>query len=347
MFEWIESTLPVAATEAAKSWDQLYYFLLAVCVFFTAVVIIPMLVFIVKYRFKPGRKVSQVAHNTNLEIFWTAIPTVVLMVIFAWGWIVYKDIHYKAPSDAMEIRVVAKSWNWTFQYEDGRTTQDELYVPVDKPVKLTMTSQRNDVLHSFFVPNFRIKKDLVPGLYTSTWFQAKIPGVHQIFCTEYCGLEHWAMVAKLKVLSEEDWKLWWWGKEPQEELQEIGRVGVPRAKLERMQPQDSGAKSKAGRSLTKLAAQGREISKRRGCQVCHSNDGSSGVGPSYKGLFGSSVALHNGMSVEADENYIRESIENPQAKIVSGYQNVVMPPYPGQLTELELNALIAYIKSVK
>lgn len=347
---------PIAASEIARSWDTLNVFLLVICVFFFLVVIGPMVFFAIRYRFKPNRKVSTVSHNFTLEVIWTAIPTIILMVIFWWGWVVYRQMTFDLPQNHKQVRVVAKSWSWTFQYEDGRTTTNQLFVPVDTPVRLIMTSEINDVLHSFFVPNLRIKKDLVPGLYTNIWFKPEIVGQYQIFCTEYCGAGHSEMLGKLIVLSKEDYELWTWGKE----IELPPAVGVGAI------PQPPGLVAKAPSSSKKeemgiqvamlgdaelpsmsLVEQGEALAASRGCVACHSSEDRPGIGPSYVGLFGREVELADGTTVIADENYIRESIENPHAKIVKGYENVLMPPYPGLLTELELNALMAYLKSLE
>lgn len=344
---------PIAATDMAQEWDQLHFFLLGVCAFFFLVVMIPALIFAIKYRARPGHKTtSYVSHNFILEIFWTAIPTVILMGIFAWGWIVYEKMVYQAPTSFQEVRVVAKSWNWTFQYEDGRTTTNELYVPVDQTIKLTLTSDVSDVLHSFYVPNFRIKKDTVPGMYTSLWFTPRMIGQHQIFCAEYCGAGHSAMLAKLIVLNERDYQLWRWGKKIT--LPPAIGVGgmslastagsIETAEILELQVAEN---ADSGTGSASLVEQGEKLARTRACTSCHGATDRPGLGPSYSGLFGSEVELADGSKVIADENYIRESIENPQAKVVKGYENVLMPPYPGQLSELELNALIAYIKSLK
>lgn len=351
----LDNILPIAGTELSQSWDQLFWFLFAVNMVFFLIVMVPLVYFMVAYRAKKGRKVSKIAHNAPLEILWTAIPTVVVMVIFAYGWIVYKDMYYNPPADAQEVRVVARSWGWTFQYPnlDNRTTDNLLVVPVNTPIKLVMTSNTNDVIHSFFVPNFRLKKDLVPGLYTNTWFESHMVGRHVYFCTEYCGAGHSQMWGAVAVLSEEDYQKWSWGKEVdlpawvgvgalQEEL-----VAAGEGQVSQKSPFASVAsvQTKPGEDLVQ---QGFELSREKGCAVCHSSDGSAKLGPTYKGLYGTEVILADGTRLIRDDNYIRESIVNPQSKIVKGYEKLVMPPYPGQgISALEMNALIAYIKSLK
>lgn len=345
----LTSILPPASTQVAESWDHLYWFLFIVTAVFFAVVMIPMLVFMIKYRARPGRKSVPIDHNAPLEVLWTAVPTVILMVIFAWGYIVYRDMAMRPPAEAMEIRVVAKSWGWTFQYEDGRIENNRMFVPVNKPVNLVMTTEPGDVLHSFFVPNFRIKKDLVPGLYTTTYFTARDVGRHIYFCTEYCGIGHSQMWGEVIVLSDADWQLWKFGKEI--ELPPwVGVGGLAEKLLAEGGMKTEGASIFAQATASPqedLAVRGATLSRKMGCVACHSSDGSESIGPSFKGLFGSERQLVNGESIVADENYIRRSIEYPQDKVVKGYEDRVMPPYPGHLSELELNALVFYIRSLK
>jgi cytochrome c oxidase subunit 2 len=255
------------------------------------------------------------------------------MVIFGWGYSVYLSMT-QAPTDAYEVRVIAKQWLWQFQYDNGRTTIGELYVPMNRPVKLIMTSE--DVLHSFFVPNFRVKQDVVPGMYTSVWFEAKMPGKHQIFCTEYCGTSHSGMLGQVIALDDKQWTDWNAGKK-------LGAIPVAGRELTEA---EKAAVANGGKNVLPLAEQGKALFESKGCLACHSPDGSPKVGPTLKGVFGSKVELADGSTVTADENFIRESIEKPQAKVVKGFQPV-MPTFQGLLSETELNALIAYIKSLK
>jgi len=337
-------TIPIAASEAAHAWDALWYFLFAVCVVFFVIVVVPMVWFAIAYRDKPGRRASGPSHNLPLEVIWTAIPTVIVMVIFVWGWLVYKKMELDIPPDAMEVHVVAQRWSWSFQYDDGRITTNQLFVPVNKPVKLILTSKREDVLHSFFVPNFRVKKDTVPGMYTTTWFRAQIVGQHQIFCTEYCGTGHSAMLAKVVVLDEENWKLWKWGKDV--ELPPaigLGSYQLPTTAAS-LDATSTLASNKQG--TVSLSKEGEKLFQTRGCVACHSGAAGS-IGPDLHGVFGHEVELTDGSKVLVDENYIRESILQPQKKVVKGYEGVLMPPYMGQFTDMELNALVSYLKELK
>jgi cytochrome c oxidase subunit 2 len=217
-------------------------------------------------------------------------------------------------------------------------------------VKLVMTSQ--DVLHSFFIPNVRIKQDVVPGMYSSVWFEARVPGKHQVFCAEYCGTSHSGMLAQLIALDDQQWKDWNAGKKLGE-IPVAGRETVAQNDAQNgvktVTDQVQSAAAKPTLTQIPLAAQGKAVFEKKGCVSCHNNgEQTSGVriGPSHAGLYGHLVELVDGSKVIADDNYIRESIENPQAKIVKGF-NPVMPTYKGQVSETEMNALIAYIKSLK
>jgi cytochrome c oxidase subunit 2 len=259
------------------------------------------------------------------------------MAVFVWSWIVYRQMT-EPPVGSMEVRVMAQSWSWNFQYDDGRMTQNQLFVPVNQPVKLVMTSKMGDVLHSFFIPNMRVKQDVVPGAYSYIWFKSSIVGQHQIFCTEFCGTGHSAMLAKLIVLSDEDYKLWKWGKE----IKLPPVIGLGDTLVATAGTSVGGANKAVDPVLA-----GKNLMAIKGCVACHSDNGAVGVGPSHKGIFGSQAELTTGQKVLVDESYIRESIEYPQAKIVKGFEVAAMPAYKGQLSDDEIGAIIAYIKSLK
>lgn len=333
-------SIPIAASEVAQSWDTLYIFLFWVSIAFCVIVFGSMLWFAIQYRQRPGHKATYITHHTLLEVVWTVVPTILVVGIFVWGWVVYKDM-VEAPADAYEVRVIGKRWDWTFQYEDGRTSVNELYVPVNTPIKLLITAQRADVLHSFFIPNFRVKKDAVPGRFSYVYFKPNIIGSHQVFCTEYCGTSHSAMLAKVYVVSQEDFDRWWAGEKieipPPVGIGDIQYASASGAVL-------SGEVQKPKMDLVQV---GEQLTKTKGCVACHNATGEKLIGPTYKGLWGSEVELTDGTKVIADENYIKTSIEMPQKQIVKGYEGVVMPPYAGQFTAEELNAVIAYMKSVK
>lgn len=318
------STLPVVGSDVAQKWDSIYHFLVGLSAFFFVLVIGAMIVFSIKYRASVHKKSKYITDHHALEIFWTAVPTVILLALFGWGWQVYRAM-ISAPADAMEIKVIGKQWLWQFQYDDGRVTINDLYVPVNKPVKLMMTS--DDVLHSMFIPAFRAKRDIVPNVYSSVWFEPSVEGRHHIFCAEYCGTSHSGMIGTVHVLNAKDWALFKAGK---------------------YEMASGSSQTAANEPPVSLVEQGKKLTQSKGCIACHSADGNRMVGPSYKGVFGADRELHDGSVVKADENYLRESILNPQAKIVKGFgPPSAMPVFQGLLSEQEMNSLIEYIKSVK
>ncbi|MGE3682519.1 MAG: cytochrome c oxidase subunit II [Bdellovibrionales bacterium] len=303
--------MPYPATDIAHGVDTLYEFLLIASFISCVLVIGGLILFAMKYRRRSeGEKTPYISHNTTLEFLWSFIPFVIFMVVFVWGWVIFHQFR-SMPENALEITVEAQKWDWTFVYKNGRRTTGEFYVPVNEPVKLVMTSK--DVLHSFFVPAFRNKQDVIPGRYTTYWFKANTEGNFQVFCTEYCGDKHSAMLAKVHVVSREKFDEWL-GNEPYK-----------------------------GLSLVEI---GKQIHQVR-CSVCHTVDGAKNVGPSFAGLWGREEKLQNGEAVKVDENYVRESIVNPAAKVVSGFPAGVMPTFAGQLTEQELSGMIEFLKSLK
>jgi cytochrome c oxidase subunit 2 len=306
--------MPPPSSTMAGEVDSLFYFIFYSSLVLFAIVMMAAGYFIIKYR-RRGRKelTSGVAHNTKLEILWTIVPTILVFIVFIWGFKTYIRMHV-APKDALEIKATGQKWFWTFDYPNGANSLNDLVVPVSKPVKLLLSSQ--DVIHSFFVPDFRVKMDVLPNRYTLTWFEATKTGEFDIFCTEYCGKGHSEMLGKVKVMTEVDYNQW---------LEEAARDLPEGMSLE-----------EAGANLYKLKA----------CVTCHSIDGTPGVAPSFKGRFGKMERLADGGDVMIDENYLRESILNPQAKVVRGYQ-AVMPTYQGVLKDRQIDALIAYIKSLQ
>ena len=347
------ATIPVAATDIAQDWDTLYWFLIYVSAFFFIGIVVAMLVFAIKYRKAVHKKPKYIHGHTGLEIVWTIIPSILLFVMFGWGWSVYTDMTH-APTDAMEVRVIGKQWLWQFVYKNGTSSIGDLYVPVNRPVKLIMSSE--DVLHAFFIPNFRVKSDVVPGMYTHVWFEAKVPGIHQAFCTEYCGTSHSGMLARVIVLTEPQWNDWLAGKkidvdslpaDPTYPGYRSNRLGEG---VEQPTAVQTGATGTTGTpAQLSLADKGKALLSAKGCVACHTSDGSKLVGPSYKGIYGSDVKVvadGKTITVKVDDNYIRESIENPQAKVVEGYPPS-MPTYKGLVSEEEIASIIEYIKSVK
>ena len=207
--EAFAGTLPLQGTDIAAKWDSLYSFLFWLSVIFFVLIVGGMIAFALQWRHQADPTPKYITENHKLEAVLVGVPTLLLSIIFLWGYKVY-DSMVVPPTDAYQIRVIGKQWLWQFQYEDGRTFTNELYVPLNKPVKLLMTS--DDVLHSFFIPNFRVKNDVVPGRYTSVWFEAKVPGAHQVFCAEYCGTSHSQMLAQVYALDENQWKSFMRGK---------------------------------------------------------------------------------------------------------------------------------------
>lgn len=303
--------MPPQSSTVAAEVDGLYYFLFYMSLFFMVLIYGATAWFAWKYRRRGKRdvKTSGPDQNHRLEVTWTVIPTILVLIIFVWGFKGYLRMTI-VPGDAYEVNVIAQKWSWQFRYPDGTIT-GELGVPVDRPVKLIMTSQ--DVLHSFYVPQFRIKMDVIPNRYTLTWFEAVRTGTFDIFCTEYCGKGHSEMLNKVIAMPQKEFEDW---------LAEQGGAGLP--------PEEFGAK----------------LYTQRACNTCHSIDGSKNVGPSFKGIFGRTEQLKDGSTIIVDEEYIRESILNPQAKLVQGY-DPVMPAFQGLLRDREIEALIAYLKSLE
>lgn len=306
-----ETFMPPAVTDISRQYDNLYAFLLWASLIACIILIGGMIFFVVKYKRKTGTdKTPYISHNTFLEFLWSFIPLVTFLGMFAWGWYVYHQMR-QMPDNATEVHVFGQQWSWQFVYKSGKTSTNEFYVPVNTNVKLIMTSK--DVVHSFFIPSMRIKQDVIPGTYTALWFNSEKLGDFQIFCTEYCGSAHSAMLAKMKVVSQADYEKW-------------------------LQENEEG--------MT-LAQKGQKYSNDKGCVACHSTDGSVKVGPSWKGIFGKEHEMDDGSKVVVDENYLRESILNPNAKVVKGFPKGVMPTFQGQLTEDQLNALVEFIKGLK
>lgn len=302
---------PDSASTLASEVDLLFWFFMLTCGGAGFVVFSLVAIFAVQFRRRRADELpAPPGHSTMLEIGWSVVPFVIVMTLFVWGARIYVRA-YQPPEQALEIFVVGKQWMWKVQHANGAKEINELHVPVNQPVKLVMTSE--DVIHSFYVPAFRIKKDVVPGRYTSMWFEATKPGVYHLFCAEYCGTEHSLMTGKVHVMSPSDYHDW---------LSESG----------------------SGPEVKPMKQSGEELFSSLGCQACHL--GAPGaLCPNLKGVFGARRPLAGGGSVVADESYMRESILYPAAKMVEGYPPV-MPSFDGRLTEEELTTLISYIKSL-
>lgn len=324
VFDWFREP----ASTGAASVDSLFFWIYGICLFFFFLIIAMMVAFMVRYCARPGHREEHTAHHSNLlEATWSIIPTIIVGFLFIYGFVGYIDLR-TPPDDAYEIEVIAKKWAWAFRYPNGYIDTN-LHVPVDEDVKLVMYSE--DVIHSLFIPAFRVKMDVVPGRYSTLWFNATKANAegfdkekdvfstgsdengYDLFCTEYCGQGHSTMVAKVVV-------------------HESGTFDTWMEEAMTWDPEESPV------------ARGKQIWKERGCAQCHSIDGAAATGPTWKGVYGTEQATDKGQ-ITVDENYIRESILNPMAKIRQGYKGV-MPSFQGQLKENELAALVWYIKSL-
>jgi cytochrome c oxidase subunit 2 len=297
----------IASKQAAQI-DELWWFLCLVSLVMTVIIFVGVPFFAVKYRKKPGVKATQIEGSNVLEIGWSVVPFIVMLVMFWWG----ADLFYAAvtpPKDAMEVFVTGKQWMWKVQYPNGYREIDELHVPVGQPVKLTMASE--DVIHSFSIPAFRVRHDVVPGYYDTLWFTPSKPGKYHIFCTEFCGNQHAHMIGWVTVMERNEYESW------------------------------SGGGGTGG----SLAEQGEKLFTQNGCSTCHLLD-QQGRCPVLRGLYNKPVQLAGGQTVLADDAYLRESILEPNAKIVAGFEPNIMPNFKGQLSEENVIQLIAYIKSL-
>lgn len=307
--------LPESASSLSPEVDALYFTWVAVSVFFSLLIALVILVFFMKYRQRdPGAAGRPLQISTlPIEITWSAIPLVIALTMFGWGAKVFFDLS-RPPADAIDFYAVGKQWMWKFQHPQGVREINDLHVPVGQSVRITMTSQ--DVIHSLYIPAFRVKADVIPGRYTTVWFKPTRPGAYHIFCAEYCGTEHSKMGGTIYVLERPEYDAWL----------ATGRVGPT------------------------MRASGEELFRRLACNTCHRVGEAEVAGvaaraPRLEGLFGTPVRLRSGRSVVADEGYIRRSILDPRSQIVDGWQPI-MPTYQGQVTEEQVNELVVYIKSL-
>jgi cytochrome c oxidase subunit 2 len=314
---------PPEASSFAGHVDALYGFLIALTAFFSILIATLVIYFAIKYRRRSPDDIAAPVHDSHvLELVWTAIPLGIVMVIFVWGAGLYFRIT-RPPADAIDIYVTGKQWMWKIQHSDGHREMNELHVPVGQAVRLTMASE--DVIHSFYVPAFRMKADVVPGRYTTTWFQPTRVGEYHLFCAEYCGTQHSGMIGRVVVMEPGEYQVWLSEKAAAPSLGSAGG-GVQPASVS-------------------PAAAGEALFRAKGCVSCHQQQAGA-LGPSLIGLFGSRVKLQDGSEVTADDAYVRESILHPTAKVVAGFQPV-MPTFQGQLDEEQVLQLIQYIKSLK
>ncbi len=299
---------PDTASSVASEVNYFFILMVVLCTTVAVGIATFLIACLIRYRRKRNNELPpQIKNYLPAEAAWIILPFLSFMGMFAWGAKLYFDIE-RPPDNAIEMFAVGKQWMWDIQYPTGQREINTLHIPVGMPVRLTMTSQ--DVIHSFFVPAFRTKQDVLPKRYTTTWFKATKPGKYHLFCAEYCGTKHSGMIGYVYAMSPRDYQLW----------------------LEQ------------GAAEGSLASQGEKLYHQFGCSTCHRFD-NAGRCPTLKDLYGRPVQIEGMGSVVADDSYIRESILEPQAKIVWGFRPI-MPTYQGQLTEDQVIALIAYIKAI-
>jgi cytochrome c oxidase subunit 2 len=299
---------PNAATELAGNVDELFLGLVLISLFYLALIFLPMAYFIVKYR--RGKKADRTPikiKTWKVEIVWTVIPFIMMMGIFSWGAVLYYQVE-RPPANALEVFVVAKQWMWKIEHAEGNREINELHVPLGQSIKLTMTAE--DVIHSFFIPAFRVKQDVVPGRYVTEWFRPAKVGAYHLFCAEYCGANHSTMGGTVYVMKPRDYAAW----------------------LAQGAPRDS------------LAASGEQLFRSLGCSGCHMGN-SSVHAPRLEGIYGKPIPLQNGGVTTADDQYIRDCILLPTAHVPAGYPPV-MPTFKGRVSEEQITQLIAYIRSM-
>ena len=302
--------LPRQASTVAKGTDDLFNAILWLCVFFFVLVTVLLVAFVIKYRHKPGetRDVSA-THSMTLELTWTIIPSILVVFLYYYGFKEYMNLAVEPPN-AYSITATGRMWAWAFSYPGGYS-DGVLHVPVNVPVRVVL--QSDDVIHSLFIPEFRVKKDVVPGRYNRLWFQATVPGTYDIYCAGYCGTNHSTMRSKVVVHeSQADFDAWL------KKAIESDNNGTPVEK-------------------------GQRIYTKNGCAQCHSVDGTNGTGPSWRDMFGRMETMQDNTQVLVDEAYVKESVLQPQAKIVKGY-GPVMPPFA--FNDEQIGSLVAFMQSI-
>lgn len=300
------------ASNFVQGVDSVFKLILGISFFFLIGITAVIIIFIIKYNKKRHPKAEQIPNNTALEITWTVIPLILVLVMFYYGYMAFLPMR-KAPKDAMVVKTTGRMWSWDFEYPNGKHSP-ELVVPLKKAVRLDMTSK--DVIHGMFIPAFRLKEDVIPGKQTLIWFIPEIEGSYEIFCSAYCGIDHSTMQSAVKVVSEEEFNKW---------LAEKPKVDV-------------------------TAKAGLDIIKRNACTSCHSLDGSRIIGPSFKGLFGSKhVVVTDGKEREitADTSYIHTSIIDPDKDVVKGFNKGMMRSYQGVVSDDDFKSIVEYLKTLK
>jgi len=309
LVKWLTnfSLYPPEASKIAPQMDALYFFMVLVSMIGMTIVILLVTGFSILYSKKRHPVAVQIEGSTLLEATWTIIPLGLFLIMFVWGALIYFRV-YTPPANAMNIYVVGKQWMWKAEHPGGQHEINALHIPTGRPIQLTIISQ--DVFHSFSIPAFRVKREAIPGRYTSVWFEATTPGTYHLFCTQYCGTNHSAMIGEITVLTPDDYKKWLAG-------------------------------STSGMSL---AQNGERLFASLSCAACH-NGRPGSRGPSLAGVYGSRLTLANGQSTLADEAYLRGAILNPSEHMTQGY-NPIMPTYQGQISEDGVISLVEYIKNL-
>jgi len=309
LVKWLNASalFPREASTIAPWMDELYFFLLAMTVVGIILVGAIVFTFSIRYRKAVHPVATQIEGSTLLEATWTIIPLAIFLVTFVWGALLYFRI-YNPPVNSMNIYIVGKQWMWKAEHPGGQHEINALHVPTGRPIQLTMISQ--DVFHSFSIPDFRIKREVIPGRYSTMWFEATTPGTYHLFCTQYCGTNHSAMIGEITALTPADYKKW-------------------------------TEESTSGMSL---AQNGERLFASMNCNACHSGNAAA-RGPSLAGVYGSKLTLTNGSQVLVNEAYLRDAILNPSQHITAGYAPI-MPTYQGQLSEDGLIDLVEYLKTL-
>jgi len=310
LVKWLHNSalFPAEASTISPYTDALYFFLLLMTVVGMLLVCVLVFGFSIRYRREKNPVATQIEGSTLLEATWTIIPLAIFLVTFVWGALLYFRI-YDPPANAMNIYVVGKQWMWKAEHPGGQHEINALHVPAGRPVQLTMISQ--DVFHSFSIPDFRVKREVIPGRYTTVWFQATEPGTYHIFCTQYCGTQHSGMIGEVTVLTPDDYEKW----------------------------------TKQSTSGMSLAQNGERLFASMGCNACHSGTAAA-RGPNLAGVYGSKLTLTNGNQVLVNDAYLRDAILNPSEHVTAGFAPI-MPTYQGQISEDGLIDLVEYIKDLQ
>jgi cytochrome c oxidase subunit II len=312
------STTGIDASNFVSTYNNTFYYIGGISLFLLVGLTATMLFFVFKFNKKKHKEAKQIEGNTFLEVTWTVIPILLALSMFYFGWAGWKPM-YKPPKDAFNITCIARQWSFSFSYDNGKQSTD-LVVPLNTPVKVNLVSA--DVNHSLYIPQYRIKTDIIPGRVKFMWFNPETTGKYQIYCAEYCGLRHSYMSSTVIVMPKADFDKWY----------------------------ATGAVTVAAPGMSAAASEGLSVMKIQGCFACHSTDGTKIVGPTYYNLFGSQVTVLAGgkeTSMKADEQYLRQCIEDPTVHVVKGYPATLMQKYKGKLNDQEIGKIIEYIKTLQ